>query len=219
MTDFLAKAWFVNVPPSFPSLSTSFGRENDAFLFSFLLILKTSVLRWTNQCQVCEETGRWIRARTLIHSALWYFRAEEFTSAFLVRVIPRAQLYLCLPSKPSSYKISISSNNAGALSRSTAGCDWRPNCYSLACLQPSIFSALKLAGFVVVVSCCFFFQGKRWGAPMVNKTRISSLKMSLMWFEMKTCICQISELHSHLICTDTDNKGYAEMLLSNDLPL
>lgn len=114
MTDFLAKAWFVNVPSSLPSLSTSFGRENDAFQFSLLLILKTSAQRWTNQCQVSEETGHWIRARTLIHSALWYFRAKEFISAFLVQLTPRAHLHPLpfFPQKTSFYKISIYCNDA-----------------------------------------------------------------------------------------------------------
>lgn len=140
MTDFLAKAWFVNIPSSFPSVSTSFGRENDAFLFSLLLILKTSVQRWTNQCQVSEKMGRWIRARTLIHSALWYFWAEEFISAFLVRLTRSAQHYpVFLPhpkkkkQKPphlTNYPFTLTKHHQA---RSTiAVCNWQPNYYSQA---------------------------------------------------------------------------------------
>lgn len=161
MTDFLAKAWFVNVPSSFPSLSTSFGRENDAFLFSLLLILKTSVLGWTNQCRVSVEMGRWIRARTLVHSALCYFRAEESLSALLVRLPAQAQLYpafFCHPHRPAKtphltkYPFTLTLHRQ---SSSTAACNWKPNYYSLAYLQPSqnTFQALKLAVF-------FFFPRK-----------------------------------------------------------
>lgn len=157
MTDFLAKAWFVNVPSSFPSLSTSFGRENDAFLFSLLLILKTSVLRWTNQCQVSVEMGRWIKGQNINPQCPLLLRGWRIPFSVPSKTdrtcttLPPA--FFCHPHRPAKktphltkYPFTLTVHRQ---SRSTAACNWKPNYYSLAYLQPSqnTFQALKLAVF------------------------------------------------------------------------